>query len=65
MDNQSHAHFLHKEHEDCDNICVVISVLEPAIDYVWGTLWYSWLRHLATSCKVAGSISDGVIGIFH
>ena len=24
-----------------------------------------WLRHCATSRKVAGSISDGVIGIFH
>jgi len=27
--------------------------------------WRSWLRHYATSRKVAGSISDGVIGIFH
>ena len=25
----------------------------------------SWLRHCATSRKVAGSIPDGVIGIFH
>jgi hypothetical protein len=25
----------------------------------------SWLRHCATSWKVAGSIPDGVIGIFH
>jgi hypothetical protein len=24
-----------------------------------------WLRHRATSQKVAGSIPDGVIGIFH
>jgi hypothetical protein len=24
-----------------------------------------WLRHCATSRKVAGSIPDGVIGIFH
>ena len=30
-----------------------------------GTRWRSWLRHCATSLKVAGSISDGVIGIFH
>jgi len=30
-----------------------------------GTRWRSWLRHCATSRKVAGSISDGVIGIFH
>jgi hypothetical protein len=30
-----------------------------------GTRWCSWLRHCATSRKVAGSIPDGVIGIFH
>jgi hypothetical protein len=27
--------------------------------------WRSWWRHCATSRKVAGSIPDGVIGIFH
>jgi hypothetical protein len=27
--------------------------------------WRRWLRHCATSRKVAGSILDGVIGIFH
>jgi hypothetical protein len=32
---------------------------------VWGTRWRSWLRHYATSRKVAGLIPDGVIGIFH
>ena len=31
----------------------------------WGTRWCSWLRHCAKSRKVAGSIPDGVIGIFH
>ena len=31
----------------------------------WGTRWRSWLRHCATSQKVAGSIPDGVMGIFH
>jgi hypothetical protein len=30
-----------------------------------GTQWHSWLRHCATSQKVAGSIPDGVTGIFH
>jgi hypothetical protein len=30
-----------------------------------GTRWRSRLRHCATSRKVAGSIPDGVIGIFH
>jgi hypothetical protein len=27
--------------------------------------WHSWLRHCATGRKVAGSIPDGVTGIFH
>ena len=30
-----------------------------------GTRWRSWLRHCATSRKVAGSIPDGVTAIFH
>ena len=30
-----------------------------------GTRWRSWLRHCATTRKVAGSVPDGVIGIFH
>ena len=30
-----------------------------------GTRWRSWLRDCATSRKVAGSIPDGVTGIFH
>ena len=29
------------------------------------TRWRSWLRHCATSWKVAGSIPEGVVGIFH
>jgi len=32
---------------------------------VGGTRWRSWLRHCATSRKVAGSIPDGVIEKFH
>jgi len=32
---------------------------------VGGTWWHSWLRHCATNRKVAGSILDGVIEIFH
>jgi hypothetical protein len=31
----------------------------------WGMCWHSQLRHCATSRKVADSIPDGVIGIFH
>jgi len=30
-----------------------------------GMRWCSWLRHCATSQKVADSIPDGVIEIFH
>jgi hypothetical protein len=30
-----------------------------------GPRWRSWLRHCATNLQVAGSISDGVSGIFH
>jgi hypothetical protein len=30
-----------------------------------GTRWRSLLRHCATSRKIAGSIPNGVIGIFH
>jgi len=33
--------------------------------FYWGTQWCSWLRHCATSRKVAGSIPGGVIGTFH
>ena len=33
--------------------------------YPESKLWRSWLRHCATSWKVAGSIPDVVIGIFH
>ena len=32
---------------------------------LWSTRWLSRLRHSASSRKVAGSIPDGVIGIFH
>jgi len=30
-----------------------------------GARWRIWLRHCTTSRRFAGSISDGVIGIFH
>ena len=32
---------------------------------MWGTTVAQWLRCCATNRKVAGSIPDGVIGIFH
>jgi hypothetical protein len=33
--------------------------------YAAGTAVAQWLRYCATNRKVAGSIPDGVIGIFH
>jgi hypothetical protein len=33
--------------------------------YVWGTALAQWLRRCATNRKVAGSIPNGFIGIFH
>jgi hypothetical protein len=49
-------------------------ILLNVTGYVWfiwrstalwqGTRWRSWLKHCATSWKVAGSIVDGVIRIF-
>ena len=41
-----------------------VSEILSASVFRWGTRWRSWLRHYATSRKVAGSIPDGVIGIF-
>jgi len=35
------------------------------ITYSGGTRWRSWLRHRATSRKVAGSLPDGVLWDFH
>jgi hypothetical protein len=32
---------------------------------VWGTAVAQWLQYYATNRKVAGSIPDGVTGIFH
>ena len=40
-------------------------VYVPSTISLVGTRWRSWLRHCATSRKVAGSIPDGVIGIFY
>ena len=49
-------------------VLIVCSSLEfrAATTYVEGNApWRSWLRHCLTSRKVAVSIPDGVIGIFH
>jgi hypothetical protein len=55
----------------CSSFCISTNIMYKLqifiITYVtnWGTRWRNWLRHCATSRKVAGSIPDGVIGIFH
>ena len=36
-----------------------------AVFIQWETAVAQWLRHFATNGKAAGSIPDGVIGIFH
>jgi len=38
---------------------------KPHSGHYGGTRWRSWLRHCATSRKIAGSIPDGINGIFH
>ena len=43
----------------------VVSEFAAASRLLGGTRWRSWLMHCATSRKVAGSIPDCVIGIFH
>ena len=46
----------------CGNISHYIIII---LVFIRGTLWHSWLRHCSTRRKVAGSILDGVIKIFH
>ena len=60
--NPSKPTLSHRESSDAVIIVVVVVVVVGVV--VGVTRWRSWLRHRATSRKVAGSISDGVIGIF-
>jgi hypothetical protein len=48
----------------CTCICVPYG-FTINIDYFPIHRWRSWLRHCATRRKIAGSIPDGVIEIFH
>ena len=63
------AHCCQRRHVDvlwCYwNTCIVHLLLFCTLTNKWGTRWRSWLRHCATSRKVAVSIPDSVIGIFH
>ena len=40
-------------------------VIPRVTKLLWGTRWRGWLRHCATSRKVASLIHDGVIGFCH
>ena len=45
-------------------IIIIIIIIYSRLLVIRGTRWHSWLRHCATSRKVAGSIPDGVIAFF-
>jgi hypothetical protein len=46
--------------------CIFINFsLSSSVYFYWGTAVAQWLRYCATNLKVAGSIPDGVSGIFH
>jgi hypothetical protein len=40
-------------------------IIRRYINHMTGTAVAKWLRYCATNREVAGSIPDGVIGIFH
>ena len=46
-------------------VCLCVGVLVICVLVFTGTAVAQWLRCCATNRKVAGSIPDGVIGIFH
>ena len=48
-------------------VCCVAECIISSLVYVMyiERNWHIWLRHCATSLKVAGSIPDGVTVIFH
>jgi hypothetical protein len=46
-------------------ICAPIAVLHTYLLTYMGHAVAQWLRHCTANWKVAGSISDGVTGIFH
>jgi hypothetical protein len=48
-----------------DNVALAFQLIVRACNRYGGTRWRSYLRHCATNQKVAGSIPDDVIGIFH
>jgi hypothetical protein len=45
--------------------CIITGLINTLYMNSLGTAVAQWLRYCATNRKVAGSIPDGVIGIFH
>jgi hypothetical protein len=43
----------------------MVSLLYMRYALMWGHTVVQWLKHCTTNRKVAGSIPDGVVGIFH
>jgi len=60
LTNTVHTNTTHKIY--CSDLYTTIYIY---IYNIWGTRWHSWLTHCAKSRKVAGSIPDEVIEIFH
>ena len=46
-----------------ENVCYISAIFISSSAWSGGPRWRSWLRHCATSQKVAGSIPDGVIDV--
>jgi hypothetical protein len=51
--------------EEVCSIWWIMGSLTRLLMHAWGTRYCSWLRHYATSRKVAGSIPDEVTGFFY
>ena len=49
----------------CVKIIMVSGMFVSALFFSRGTAVTQWLRYCTTNRKVAGSIPDGIIGIFH
>ena len=47
------------------DLCQSFGMIIPILPFSVGTAVAQWLRCCATNRKIAGSITDGVIGIFH
>jgi len=60
----SYLNNIHKKHKQ-KALCVAIYIMYIYLLHGGGTAVAQWLRCCATNRKVAGSIPDGAIGIFH